>query len=707
MFSKTLVRTFSKRSLARSSIARTGLGASFSLAPSRNILQHNTPSFLTTGRRFNSTSTDAPTTSNSEKMSFQAETRKLLDIVTHSIYTDKEVFLRELVSNASDALEKFRYFQVSGAVKGDGTHPLEINIITDSEKNTLTIIDNGIGMTREELVANLGTIARSGSKQFVEQLSKGEGSTGASKDGIIGQFGVGFYSSFMVSDEVSVESLSGQKDAGEATYNRWKSDGSGEFLVENVSEIEGLTSPHGSKIVMKLKESCKEFSDAERIKSIIRHYSSFVSFPIKVNGDVVNTVGAIWLKDKKEVTDEQYKEFYKFISNAFDEPKYTLHFRTDAPIDLKCILFVPSFHSEKFGMGVMEPGVNLYSRKVLIESKPKDLLPDWLRFLKGVVDSEDLPLSLSREKPQDSRLLTRIKDALTRKLLKFLEDEMKNNPTKFREFYNEYHMFLKQGVCQDYKFMDSLSKLLMFESSSGSSDHLVTFDEYISRCPPEQKDIYYLVAPNREAALSSPYYETFKKHKREVLLLYSTIDDFVMSNLKTFAGRNLVSAETSSIKFDDAPSGEAGDVTLTEDQGKDLCGWLQMTLGEKLVREVRVTHRLSDSPAIVTDHESGAMRRMLRMVEQANSRSATVSLLPPQVLEINPKHPIIAHLFQLKDNPNHNATSSLVAQQLYDNALMSAGLLEDPRAMIPRLNQILLHSLKSSSHNTASEEKKE
>ena len=322
-----------------------------------------------------------------ETMSFQAETRKLLDIVTNSIYTDKEVFLRELISNSSDALEKYRYYQVKGEVRGDAdAHPLEINIVTDTANNTLTIIDTGVGMTKDELVANLGTIARSGSKQFVESLKGGavaEGQSAGNTDGIIGQFGVGFYSSFMVSDSVSVESRSAVEANDAVLPHKWSSDGSGVFTIESLPSIAGLDGEHrhGSKITMKLKESCKEFADPERIRSIIKHYSSFVSFPIKVNGEAVNTVSAIWTKDKKEVTEDQYTEFYRFIANAYDKPKYHLHFRTDAPIDLKVLLYVPSFHAEKFGMGVTELGVNLYSRKVLIESKPKDLLPDWLRYV--------------------------------------------------------------------------------------------------------------------------------------------------------------------------------------------------------------------------------------------------------------------------------------------------------------------------------------
>jgi len=364
-------------------------------------------------------------------------------------------------------------------------------------------------------------------------------------------------------------------------------------------------------------------------------------------------VSAIWVQDKKSVTTAQYEDFYKFIANAYDKPKYTLHFRADAPIDLKCLFFVPSFHTEKFGMGRMEAGVNLYSRKILIENKPKDLLPEWLRFVKGVVDSEDLPLSLSREKPQDSNLLKRIRDVLTRKLIRFLDEQARDDPVKYKEFYIEYNYFLKEGVCHDYKFMDQISKLLYFESSALDGGTLTSFDEYLSRCPPEQKAIYYLVAPSREvsvtlilrvcvrglrvnifelslhsplypslflsnlcsslqlilhfpldgaqAALASPYYETFRKHKKEVLLLYSSIDDFVMSNIKTFSGRALTSAETSTIDLGENPTDEVDkdtdkekevkSSTLSDAQCDDLCAWFRLKLGEKKVRTVKTTKR--------------------------------------------------------------------------------------------------------------------
>lgn len=644
-----------------------------------------------------------------ETREFQAETRKLLDIVTNSIYTDKEVFLRELISNSSDALEKFRYLQVNNNVISQQTElPAEISITTNSEANTLTIVDTGIGMTKDELTSNLGTIARSGSKQFVQSLK--DGGAGSSTDGIIGQFGVGFYSSFMVSESVTVESISGAKildgakDSAPATHKpyRWNSDGTGVYTIEESNASASPELIRGSKITMRLKESCKEFSDPNRIKEIIKRYSSFVSFPIKVNGEVCNTVSAIWMNDKKDVTEQQYTDFYKFLTSAFDKPKFTLHFKTDAPLDLKCLFYIPSFHTEKFGLGRIEPGVNLYSRKVLIESKPADLLPDWLRFVKGVVDSEDLPLSLSREKPQDSKLLSRIRDVLVRKLVRFLEEQKNNDPTAFKEFYIEYNYFLKEGVCHDFKFMDAISKLLLFETSTQPAGEVCSFDDYVSRCAPEQKNIYYLVAPSREAALISPYYETFKKHDIEVLFLYSTIDDFVMNNIKTFSGRTLVSAETSSVDLKDQnrksevegikeEGNDVGPTEITSEQKAAMCTWLKTLLGDK-VREVRITTRLSDSPAIVTDHESGALRRMMKMVDQANAGRS--NQLPPQILEINPSHKIMRYLSAASSDESSRAVAELVAVQIFDNCLVAAGLVDDPRSMLPRLNQILEQTLK-------------
>lgn len=386
-----------------------------------------------------------PSLKNKKTMEFQAETKQLLDIVTHSLYTDKEVFLRELISNASDACEKLRHVQSATSTSDDGTtkfvdndRPLEIHIELDEVESSLTIRDTGIGMTSDDIVSNLGTIARSGSKQFMktvqeQQESEGGGGGSNKKDdstldaakGIIGKFGVGFYSAFMVADSVTVTSKTAIIDNDNDNNNNvtmWTSDGTGTYELAEIDESSTETRYDiGTTVKLFLKEEYWGLLAEKKIKEVLQKYSNFVSFPIYVNGDRVNTVEAVWARPPHEVERDTYVEFYKYIANAIDDPLEILHFRADAPLEVRSLLFIPSFHSEKYGMERMEPGVSLYSRKVLIEHKSPDILPDWLRFVKGVVDSEDLPLSISREKPQDSALIGKLRKALTRRFLSTLE----------------------------------------------------------------------------------------------------------------------------------------------------------------------------------------------------------------------------------------------------------------------------------------------
>ncbi len=368
-----------------------------------------------------------PSLKNQKTMEFQAETKQLLDIVTHSLYTDKEVFLRELVSNASDACEKLRHLQSasdSDVAFFDKEKPLEIHIDLDEVESSLTIRDTGIGMASEDIISNLGTIARSGSKQFMNQLlesqeQKDDSGLDAAK-GIIGKFGVGFYSAFMVADSVTVTSRPATGSDNGVTM--WTSDGTGTYELAEIDDAQSSQRyDRGTTVKLFLKEEYWGLLSESKIKDVLTKYSNFVRFPIYVNGDRVNTVEAVWARDPKEVDEETYTEFYKYIANAIDDPLDTLHFRADAPLEVRALLFVPSFHSEKYGMERMEPGVSLYSRKVLIEHKSPDILPDWMRFVKGVVDSEDLPLSISREKPQDTALIGKLKKALTRRFLSQLE----------------------------------------------------------------------------------------------------------------------------------------------------------------------------------------------------------------------------------------------------------------------------------------------
>ena len=662
---------------------------------------------------FMSTEATKSDDSNGEEMEFQAETRQLLDIVTHSLYTDKEVFLRELVSNASDALEKLRHIQATGTITGSSDQesiPLEIRITTDEAANTLTITDTGIGMTKEEMVSNLGTIARSGSKAFVHEMNlKAQGADPNDVDpfgeGIIGRFGVGFYSGFMVSDKVDVRS----KSAGKVSDNEtqitesndgpivWESTGTGKYSISDLSE--DIRQDRGTSVVLHLKPELSQYSNESTIETILKKYSNFVGFPIYLNGNRVNTIDAIWLQDPKTVEEEKHSAFYKYVSHMHDEPLSTIHFRMDAPLDIKALFYIPSFHQEKYGMGRMEPGVSLYSRKILIEAKSPDILPDWCRFVKGVVDSEDLPLSISREKPQDTALVGKMRKALTRKLISHLSRMMKKDPEKYKdEFYKEYNFFLKEGICQDFESQQQLSKLLYFETSKGMAGELVSLDEYVSRCPPEQNDIYYLFAPSRELALQSPYMETFLKSKREVIFIYSAIDDFVMANLKQFEGRNLLSADRSELGLNDDDSSEKDDKDssddsnatkgLTSSEATDFCAWFQTTLASK-VSKCKTTNRLSSSPAVITDNESGALRRMMRMVETSEGGTSSNSMpLPKQTVEINPKHELIIGIHRLKEKDPMLA--EVLAEQVVDNCLVAAGLLDDGRTMLPRLNDLML-----------------
>ncbi len=612
-------------------------------------------------------------TGSTESLGFQAETRRILDIVANSLYTDKEVFLRELISNASDALEKARYLSQTEATIVDSERDFEIHITCDKDKNQLIVQDSGIGMTREELIKNLGTIARSGSKEFINTVD-GLGSAAAAEN-IIGQFGVGFYSVFMVADKVEVFSQSADANAGPANY--WSSTGDGSYDVGEASEV-----VRGTKIILHLKEAEKTYADKNNLENIIDKYSNFVGFPIYLNTKKLNTVQAIWTLPKNEVTERQHEEFYRYISSSFDTPRYTLHFSTDVPIQIYSIFYVPDSHTEKYGMARMEPGVSLYSRKVLITPKSKLLLPEWLRFVKGVVDSEDIPLNISRENMQDSALIRRMNNVLTKKMISYFADEAKRDPEKYLSFYNEFDTFLKEGVCTDYVNKEKIARLLRYQTSLDQEGlaKQQSLDDYVSRMAVGQKAIYYLCAPNRDSALSSPYMETFKKNGTEVLFLYQPIDEFVMKNLGQFNGRKLLSIESS--------QAEAEHDDLQDKQKNPIADNLVQYFSNALasrVSQVTATERLVDSPAVIVDHESAHYRRMMKMMEQKDLA------MPKQKLQINPEHEIMIKLHAIRnDSPE---VAQLVADQIFDNALIAADILDNPRDMIPRLNKILSTSM--------------
>jgi molecular chaperone HtpG len=606
----------------------------------------------------------------SEKHQFQAEIQQLLNIVVHSLYTDKEIFIRELISNSADALEKLRFFQSSGKPVYQAELPLKISIQTDEKTNTITFADTGVGMTHAELVENLGTIAHSGSKALVQALS-GEQKPDLN---LIGQFGVGFYSAFMVAKKVVVTSHSYQPD--EQGWE-WSSDGTGGYEMEPRNDL-----PRGTTIVVHLNDDQKDFAQDWRVEGIIKRYSNFVPFPIELNGKAVNTMQAIWARNRNEIKEEEYDEFYKYIGHDQEKPLYRLHFSADAPIAIQALLYVPSHNLEMLGMSRTESEVNLYSRKILIQAHAKGLLPEWLRFLKGAVDSEDLPLNISRETMQDSALLQKINRVITGKFLKFLEDQAEKDSAHYDKFFDEFGRFLKEGVISDFSHREALGKLLRYESSVATAGQKTSLAQYVSRMPSDQKEIYYLLAPNRQAAETSPYYEAFAARKFEVLFFFDPWDEFVMDNLHSFEGKTIRSAERADIAIEN-PEKKEGE--LSSEQADALAKWIKDGLKDR-VNNVRSSKRLVESPAVVTEADGGLTTSM-RKVLKAMRKEGMPEMEPKYDLEINPGHPIIIKLEQMRTADP--ALAEKVAEQVYDNARVAAGVLEDPRAMLKRLNELL------------------
>jgi molecular chaperone HtpG len=603
-----------------------------------------------------------------EQHSFQAEIQQLLSIVIHSLYTDREVFVRELVSNAADACEKLRFLQASGQSPTGDSGP-SITITANEAESTLTIADTGIGMNRDELVQNLGTIAHSGTKAFLKALAEQQ----KPDTRLIGQFGVGFYSAFMVAKQVTVVTRS--QAAGSEGW-KWTSEGGNGYTLESAPDA-----APGTQITLSLKDEAKEFAQAGNLERIVKRYSNFVAFPLELDGKRVNTVQAIWARSKNEVKEEEYKEFYEYLAHDNEAPKYRLHFTADAPIAIQALLFVPSRSLEMPGMVRQESEVHLYCRKVLIESKPKGLLPEWLRFVRGVVDSEDLPLNVSRERMQDSDLMRKLSKALTNRFLKHLAEEAEKDATAYDGFYSEYHRFLKEGVLSDWENQAALAKLVRYESSATEAGKKTSMADYVKRMPEGQKDIYYLLAKDRAAAEASPYFEVFRARKFEVLFVDDPIDEFVMDRLREFDSKSITAAEKAELDVEDASKEGA----LSDDEATSLAGWLKLTLGEA-VHEVRSSKRLVDSPVVALDSDkymTASMRRTLKSM----GRDAMAGEDAAPDLEINPRHPVIVKLNQLRQNDA--ALAGLVAEQLNDQARLASGRLEDPRAMLQRMNALL------------------
>ncbi|KAJ7389557.1 TNF receptor-associated protein 1, mitochondrial [Desmophyllum pertusum] len=588
----------------------------------------------------------------SQRHEFQAETTQLLNIVAKTLYSEKEVFIREVISNASDALEKLQYQFMTGKDVAENELPLEIHIATDQEKGTLTVKDHGIGMTRDELLDNLGTIARSGSKAFLDELSEiGQGD--AREKSIIGQFGVGFYSSFMVADRVDVYTRS--FSPGSKGF-MWTSDGSGSF---EIAEAENVS--RGTKVVMHLKEDYKNFSIKTTVEDTIKKYSNFVGFPIYLDGTCINTIQPLWMLDPKDISTEEHEEFYQFIGKTYDKPRYTLHYKTDAPLNIRSIFYIPETLPQLFTVQHMEHGVSLYSRKVLIQSKAHKVLPNWLRFVKGVVDSEDIPLNLSRELLQDSALINKLSDVLSARIVKFLQQQQKKDRVKYEKFFKDCGTFFREGIVSTNsdEMKQEIAKLLLFESSHEKAGVLSSLPVYTSRMKPTQKNIYYLCAPSREVAETSPYYEALKKDDVEVLFTYNEQDDITLHYLSKFEGKSIMAAENyfsvdrevkSAESVEETQADQSSD-SLTEEEAKELVDWMSIILGKQKVSLVKVSKHLSQTshPVMVTVADMVAAKHWLKVMRAEQYQdidNAKYQIFQP-TLEINPGTYIIHYLSSL------------------------------------------------------------
>lgn len=606
-----------------------------------------------------------------ETFQFKAETRQLLHILIHSLYKDREVFLRELLSNASDALNRLRFEMLTNKDVLDAEAPLEIRITADKDARTLTISDTGIGMTRAEIIEHLGTIAQSGARRFLEAARQQNFDT----SGLIGQFGVGFYSVFMVAESVSVTSRSCKPEA-EAV--RWICRGDDSYQVETAEKT-----GRGTEIRILLKEDAAEFAEEYRIREIIRKHSDYIAFPIYVGADEqpVNRQTSLWRTPKAQISETQYTDFYRQMTLDFEAPLLATHFVTDAPVQLYALLYIPAKGERGLFSLRRDDGLKLYSRNILIDEYNKDLLPEYLRFVQGVVDSEDLPLNVSRETVQSSGLMPRLKKVLTGQIFKELENLAKNDPEKYAVFWKEFGGYLKQGVAAVPADVEKLTPLLRFRTSL-HPETWSSLEDYAGRMKPDQKFIYYLLGEEPQSLLRSPHLEAFQAHGLEVLLLTEPMDSFMLMGLRKYREYELKNAAQAEIETPAKAGAEQPEAEkLSDAELSPLLERFKQTLGER-VSDVRVSNRLSQSVARLVDPE-GALNPELQRVYKFLGKEYEV---PRKILELNPAHPILKGLRQL---PADSELGTLVIEQIYESALLLEGLHPDPARMAPRVQKLM------------------
>jgi molecular chaperone HtpG len=609
---------------------------------------------------------------------FKAETQRILQLVINSLYTHTEVFLRELISNASDALDKARFVTLTdreSATSSEGD--AGIDIVLDRDKGSLTIEDNGVGMTREEVIENLGTIARSGTDEFIQRFTQATKEQDRDRGlELIGQFGVGFYSAFMVASRVDVETRS-MKAGSEPVL--WRSAGDDRFTV-----LPGERETPGTRIVLHLKDDAKEFAERWRVEEVIKKYSDFVMFPIRLDGEVVNRSSALWRLPRAQVSAEQYAEFFKHLTQGRvgSEPLSTIHYSVDAPVQFSALLFVPEkAPADLFMVHGDRPGLRLYAKRVLIMESCESLLPVYLRFLRGVVDSEDLQLNVSREMLQENRTVRTIEQQLTKQVLKELERIAEEEADVYLKIWRQYGQVLKEGLSIDFKNKDALTKLCRFQTLSRPAEELVSLDDYVAAKRDDQKAIWYLTGVGRQQLEKSPHLEIFRQKNLEVLLLVDPIDEWVAQAVGEYQGLPLKSVAHGEIDVADELSREI------QERMQDVAAAIKKALGDK-VDDVRASTRLTETASCLVSREGDPGANLERLMRMLDDRAVEKK----RILELNPAHPFVQNLVKLVERDPASPRLQLWSEMLYDQALLSEGVVEDPVRLVQRLQELLVES---------------
>ena len=617
-----------------------------------------------------------------ETRGFQSEVKQLLHLMIHSLYSNKEIFLRELISNASDAADKLRFRALSTPDLYEGDGELRVRVSVDKENRTLTLSDNGIGMRRDEVIENLGTIAKSGTKAFLESL----GSDQAKDSQLIGQFGVGFYSAFIVADKVTVRTRAAGAAPEEGVF--WESAGEGEYTIDDLTKAD-----RGTEITLHLREGEDEFLDSWRVRNIISKYSDHIALPVEIetkdeesdttSWEKINKAQALWTRNKAEVTDEEYNEFYKHIAHDFSDPLAWSHNRVEGKQEYTSLLYIPARAPWDMWNRDHKHGLKLYVQRVFIMDDAEQFMPNYLRFVRGLIDSNDLPLNVSREILQDNRITQNLRSALTKRVLQMLDKLAKDDAEKYQQFWREFGLVLKEGPAEDHANQQAIAKLLRFATtSSEGAAQTVSLEEYVSRMVEGQDKIYYITADSYAAAKSSPHLELFRKKGIEVLLLSDRIDEWMMSYLPEFDGKAFQSVSKADETLEKLADEENDAQKEAEKALEPFVDRVKTLLGER-VKEVRLTHRLTDTPAIVTTDANEMSTQMAKLFAAAGQAVPDVKY----IFELNPDHALVKRAADTQDE----ARFAEWVELLLDQALFAErGTLEDPNQFIRRMNQLLL-----------------